>query len=149
MDGLKLRSIDTLSKEFNTSIKELINRAEKKAQNEVVLASLERMSKRFSLLKSTYEAAPLNMAHKFFIDYSAKILEPDMELRDSFFMNLDVRAEYLKHTGVIDKKDEFLFNLTDTIRDMYKRASIDEKKAIYKTINGMLQCCIEYKLSIS
>ena len=148
MDGLNLRSVDVLSKEFNTAVKELITRAEKKAQNEVVLASLERMSKRFSLLKSTYEAAPLNMSHKFFIKYSAEILEPDMEKRDSFFMNLDVRAEYLKYSGAIDSKDEFLFNLTDTIRDMYKRASIAEKKAIYKTINGMLQCCIEYKLSI-
>lgn len=142
-----MSSKDTVS-DFNKLVRALINRLEKKSRQDEEIANLDRLKKRISLLRSTMgdnaliaEAAPL------FIDYAEKILESDVEKREKFFLDMDVRGEYIKRKGVIQKQDEFFFTLTDSIRAHYRRAQKKEREEVYAEVKNMLTCCLEYTIA--
>lgn len=138
-----------LAKQFNQIVRELITRAEKKTRNEVVAANLDRARQRLNLLVSNMGVeAPLAEAYPFFIEYHGKITEPVMEIRDKFFLELDVRGECVRRGKIIGPEDEFLFSLTDAIRDLYKKVSVQEKNEVYLQVNGMLQCSLQYALQL-
>jgi hypothetical protein len=133
--------------EFNSTVTALLKRVEMKSRSETEIAHLDRLRKRISLLKSTVgDHALIAESNSFFIEYSEKILEPDAAKRDAFFLNMDIRAEYLSKGRVIKKDDEFIFALTDSVRDHYKKVSTKEKAAIYAEVNTLLSCALEYEL---
>lgn len=150
MSEEKLRDPLVIAKEFNSTTRALITRIEKKTRNVMTLANLDRANKRISLLKSTMgDMALINEAHPFFIDYANHILEPVESVREDFFLTLDIKGEYIKAKGFVKKEDEFIFALTDAIRELYKVASRTDKDDVYRMVNTMLQCCIEYKIILS
>lgn len=143
----QLRPAGEIAREFNASTRNLITKLEKKSRSEEELANLDRLKKRISLLKSTMgETALVMEASPFFIEYAERILEPDQATREKFFMELDVRSEYIKRKGSVSKQDEFVFGLTDSIRNHYKKSSQQERDEVYKEVKTMLACCTELAL---
>lgn len=150
--SISIRPVNELIKEFNRHVFDLIARGEKRATSEITVARFDRTRKRISLLKSTYgDHGPIHQAYTFFLEYALRILEPDMQKRETFFLELNIRDEYLKRNPDVKKisaTDEFLFDLTDNIREMYKSVEEKEKLEIYNVVNKMLQCSIEYNQHI-
>jgi len=141
---VKLRTKPALAKDFNAGVYELITMAEKKTRDEMTLANLDRAKKRLNMLiYNMGDQTPLEEAYPFWCDYADNILEKDQELRDNFFLTLNVRAEYAKYGKEIKSEDEFLFSLTDAIRDLYKKSSDVDKKRVYSIVNRLLQCSLE------
>ncbi len=148
----QLRSADAIVTQFNLTVRDIINRIEKKSRSNEELANLDRLKKRVSLLKQTMgPAALVTESTPFFLKYSERILETDEKIREDFFMNLDVRGEYMrsKKTNSILPADEFVFALTDSVRGHWRRATVREKSDVYEDVKNMLTCCIEHKLVTS
>lgn len=145
----KVRSCEDIVKEFNATVTALITRAEKKTRDRSELANLDRVKKRLQLLRSTMGSdAPLISATGFFIEYSEKILEPDSEIRDRFFIDMDIRAKYTAGMRHVDKEDEFIFTLADVIKNRYKAQTLrEEKELIYHDFKTLMECCIEHRLN--
>lgn len=147
MSNLKIRKPEEITAAFNAGTRDLIQRLEKKSRSEDEIANLDRLKKRISLVKNSLgESFLLQNAAPVFVEFSDYILEKDEQKRDSFFLEYNVRAECMKRGAHLDKSDEFIFSLIDSIRAYYKRASSAEKKDIYAEIRKLLECCVEYKL---
>lgn len=142
---VEIRKIDEIIKEFNATVRALITRLEKKSRSEVEIANLDRLKKRIQLLKVTMgEPALINESSPFFIEYSEKVINRD----EQFFNTMDVRAEYIKRKGKIDKQDEFIFSLTDSIRAHYNKAAKKEKDEVYAEVKKLFDDCIEYQIAV-
>jgi len=145
----QLRTKPALAKDFNSGVFELITMAEKKTRDEMTISNLDRARKRLNMLiYNMGDITPLNEAYPFWTDYSDHILEPDQAKRDNFFLTLDVRAEYAKYSKVVKQEDEFFFSLTDAIRELYKKSSSADKANVYKIVNRLLQCSLEYAMLV-
>lgn len=135
-------------KQFNATVHSIIKKIEQKTRKEIEVANLDRLRKRINLLTSTAgDDALLVESSPFFIEFREKILEPNQDHREKFFMTMDIRTEYLKHKKEVQKEDEFVFALTDSIREHYKRISQVEKDQIYVEVVSLFQCCIEYQIA--
>lgn len=142
-----MSSEDAVSK-FNKLVRALINRLEKKSRQDEEIANLDRLKKRISLLRSAMgDSALITEASPLFIDYAERILEKDVEKREKFFLDMDVRSEYIKRKGSIQKQDEFFFTLTDSIRTHYRRAQKKEREDVYAEVKDMLTCCLEFAIA--
>src|SRR5690606_23406484 len=109
------------------------------------IANLDRLKKRMQLLKMTMgDEALIIEASPFFINYSEQIINRD----EQFFNNMDVKAEYVKHKGKLDKQDEFIFSLTESIRNHYNKSSQKEKDEAYENTRILFNCCVEYQIAI-
>jgi len=140
-----LRGRNVIVSEFNTTIRELITKLEKKSRSEIEIANLDRLRKRISLLKQTQGDSVLIVeCTPFMLEYREQILNRD----EVFFNTMDVRGAYLKKKKTVDKQDEFIFDLTDTIRTQYNKASQAEKDDVYNKIKTLFNDCIEYKLAV-
>lgn len=138
-----IREPDVIAKEFNVRVQGLIIRLEKKSHSEIEIANLNRLKQRLRLLKNTLgETELISEASPFFIEYSDQILARD----EQFFTTLDVRAEYIKRKGTLNKQDEFIFSLTDSIKSHYIKSSQCEKNEIYAEVKLLLKYSVEYQL---
>ncbi len=136
-----------VSSKFNTIVNELISMLERRTRSELEMSNLDRLRKRIRLLKSTLgDEALIQASASFFVKYSEMILEPDVSKREEYFMNTDVRAEYLKHCPVISKQDEFVFSMCDSIRSHYKRAEAAERDTVHSKVVTLLRHSVEYKM---
>lgn len=145
-DRPTIRDSNAIAKEFNTTVRSLITRLEKKSRSDIEIANLDRLKKRIQLLKSTMgDSALISESSSFFIEYSNKILDRD----ENFFNTMDVRAEYIKRKGRVEKQDEFIFSLTDSIRTHYNKSTQTEKDAIYGEVRTLFNCCVEYEIAVS
>ncbi len=141
----QLRGRNVIVGEFNTTIRELITKLEKKSRSEIEIANLDRLRKRISLLKQTQGDSVLIVeCTPFMLEYREQILNRD----EVFFNTMDVRSAYLKKKKTVDKQDEFIFDLTDTIRTQYNKASQAEKDDVYNKIKTLFNDCIEYTLAV-
>lgn len=135
--------------DFNKTVGALVNRLEKKSRSEVDIANLDRLKRRIRLLKGTLgDSALIDNSRTFFIEYAERILEPDVEKRNKFINELDVRQEILAKGGVVDQKDEFIFSLVDSIRTHYNRAQQKERDEVYTEVNFLLTCVLEYSINL-
>ncbi len=143
-------SVLDLAKKFNQTTQYIIGRIEKKSTSEIEKANLDRLRKRIKLAKQTLgDEVLLVESSPFFIEYSEQILEEDMNVRDKFFMTMDIRAEYKKRKGEVTKQDEFIFSLTESIRSHYRSATQAEKDEVYANVKILFECCVEYLLIIT
>lgn len=139
------RNLNEIIKDFNSTVKVLLLKLEKKSRNEMEVANLKRLKQRISLLKSGVgEHALLHEAYPFFIQFRDDIL--DRERYEHLVLNVDVRAEYLKKRSKIKPEDEFAFNLTDSIREHYNKTKTIEKDGVYLDVKKIFNCCIEYAI---
>ncbi len=146
MQSVRLRK--DIVRQFNTTVHSIIKKIEQKTRKELEVANLDRLRKRINLLISTNgDDALLVESSPFFVEFRERILEPNQEIREKFFMTMDIRTEYLKHKKEVQKEDEFVFALTDSIREHYKKISQTEKDQVYVEIVSLFQCCIEYQIS--
>jgi hypothetical protein len=121
MSNETYRKPDVIIKEFNTNVRSLITRLERKSRSDFEIANLDRLKKRISLLKQSMgESALISESKEFFLEYASTIL--DRSKCEELFLTVDVRAEYIKRKGKVDKQDEFMFTLTDSIRSHYKKS---------------------------
>lgn len=143
---MEIRKPDEIVKEFNIIIKNLISKLEKKSKSDIEVANLDRLKKRISLFKTTMgDSALVSTSAPFFIEYSEQIISRD----EKFFNSMDVRAEYIKRKGKIEKNDEFIFGLIDSIKYQYNKSSQIEKDIIYNEVKSLFDCSVEYKLATS
>lgn len=142
-----IRDSTVIIGEFNTIVRGLITKVEKKSRREEEIANLDRLKKRITLLKQTIgDYALISEASPFFIEYSEQILIRD----EKFFETMDVRTEYMKRVGGnVKREDEFIFDLIKSVREHYKKATQTEKDDVYVDVKTLFKCCVEYKLSIS
>ncbi len=144
-----VRTAAVLAKDFNAGVYELIAMAERKTRDEMTQANLYRAKKRLNtLIWTSGDVTPLAEAYPFWNDYSDRILEADPVVRDNFFLTLDIRAEYAKYGKVVNPEDEFLFSLTDAIRELYKKSSADDKGRVYAIVKRLHDCGLEYALGL-
>lgn len=139
-------SAELVSK-FNASTRVLITKLEQKSRIELELANLDRLKKRINLLKQTMgDDAPMRESMPVFISNAAQILDEDVERRETFFLNMDVRAEYIKLKGdsadAVEPSDAFVFSLIDSVRAHYTKSSKAERAAVYEEVKSMLVCCL-------
>jgi hypothetical protein len=128
-------------------MRDLITTIERKSRNDLEVANLDRLRKRISWLKAALgDTGTISLAAPFFINFSEIILNPNEAERNEFFLTMDVRAEYLKYNAVVSKQDEFIFELSDSIRKHYKNTTASERAGIYNKVTSMLRCSIEYKM---
>lgn len=140
---MELRSLEEIVIDFNRTVNSLIRRIEKKSRSDLEVSNLDRLRKRIQLLRSTMgERSLIEESHPFFIEYSEQIISRD----ENFFNNMDVRKEYIKHKKVINKQDEFIFSLSDSIKFHYNNANQREKDAAYMEVKKLFECCVEYCL---
>ncbi len=143
------RDVAAISREFNALIRDLIAVIERKSRSDMEIVNLDRLKKRISILKSTLgDTILIQLAAPFFLNFSEVILNPDARARDEFFMNMDVRAEYLKYRSTVAKQDEFVFELSDSVRSHYRNINQAERDGIYNKVTSMLRCAIEYKMIV-
>lgn len=144
MSEVDIRKPQEIIADFSATVRSLIGKLEKKSRDEIELANLDRLKKRISLLRSTLgESALITESTPFFLEYSDKIINRD----ENFFISMDVKSEYIKRKGRIDKQDEFIFTMTDSIRSHYNRSSQIEKDEVYNNVKKLLSCCAEYKIA--
>ncbi len=144
MTEINIRNKNVIVAEFNTTIRELITKLEKKSRSSVELANLDRLKKRISLLKQLQGDAVLIVeCTPFMLEYRDQILSRD----EIFFTTMDIRAEYLKKKKIVDKQDEFIFDLTDTIRTQYNKATQTEKDDVYGKVKVLFNGCVEHALA--
>lgn len=142
------RNNDELAKTFNATVRDLITKAEKKTRDDAVLANLDRARQRIKLLKDTLgDIALIDKASPFFIIYSEHLLNPDSVYRETFFLNLDIKEESRKRGQDIDKTDEFVISLVDSLKSMFKKSSENEKNDVHEKVGTLLQCSIEYQIN--
>lgn len=145
MSTLTIRPRDVVAKEFNALIRKLITRAEKKARSEIDVAMLDRLKKRIALLKQTMgEYALIGESSSFFIEYAETIM--DRAECEKLLMTVDVRAEYVRRKGKVDKQDEFIFGLVDSIRGHYTKAPSTERDEIYNEVKTLMEASLEYNM---
>ncbi|SIP86050.1 Hypothetical protein PACV_337 [Pacmanvirus A23] len=143
---MEIRKPDEIVKEFNVIIRNLISKLEKKSKSDVEIANLDRLKKRISLFRATMgDSALVATSAPFFIEYSEQVISRD----EKFFNSMDVRAEYIKRKGKIEKNDEFIFGLIDSIKYQYNKSSQTEKDIIYSEVKSLFDCSVEYKLAVS
>lgn len=143
----KLRPVNELVKTFNTTTNSIIRKVELKVRTDIEKANLDRLRKRIRTFISVGgDQSLLAEAHPFFLEYSERILETDQVKREHFFMTMDIKAEYLKVKNEVKAEDEFVFALTDSIREHYKKIPQKEKEEIYNEVRSMLLCCVEYNM---
>ena len=130
-------------KDFNATIKNLIAKLEKKSRSEVEIANLDRLKKRLALLRSTTgDNQPLILATPFLMEYKEEILQRN----EAALMQMNFRAEVEKRNLKVTKQDEFAFELSDSIREHYKKSSQVEKDSTYTDLKNLFMCCLEYKM---
>jgi hypothetical protein len=133
---------------FNTTVRTLITRLEKKSRREDEIANLNRLNKRIGLAKQSIgHDVLIKGAAPVFVEFAEKILVEDAAARDEFFLALNVRDEYIRRKGAIEKDDEFIFSLIDSIRTHYQRAPIEEREAVYADVKVLLACSLRYKIT--
>jgi hypothetical protein len=143
---MNIRSTDVLIKEFNATVRGLISKLEKKSRSDIEVANLDRLRKRISLLRTTAgESSLISESSPFFIEYSDQIINRD----EKFFNSMDVRSEYIKRKGSVNKQDEFIFSLTDSIRNHYNKATQKEKDELYNEVKALFEACVEYQIATS
>ena len=143
---MEFRSVDVLAKEFNTIVRGLISKLERKSRSDIEVANLDRLRKRISLLKATAgELSLISESSPFFIEYSDQIINRD----EKFFNSMDVRSEYIKRKGTVNKQDEFIFSLTESIRGHYNKASQKEKDELYAEVKSLFEACVEYEIAVA
>lgn len=131
---------------FNKNVSILMTKAEKKSRDELEIAQLQRLKKLILLSKSTHgDHALIDEASPFMISYADRILEPDAEKRDLFFLTIDAREECRRMNVHIDKKYEFIIQLIDSIRKQYVKIDRREKDEIYALVNEMFRECCKYQ----
>ena len=146
MTEVIIRNKSVIVSEFNITIRELITKIEKKSRSEIDLANIDRLKKRINLLKQLQgDVILLTECSPFMIEYREQILNRD----EVFFTTMNIRAEYLKKKKTVDKQDEFILDLTDTIRAQYNKATQTEKNEVYNKVKTLFNACIEYKLNIN
>lgn len=135
------RTCEEVVREFNNTLRDLIVLMEKKSRSPIEVANLDRMKKRIALLRGTIgghaivaEVAPI------LEKYAEQIINRDEE----FFNNMDVRGEYAKQGKPVNKSDEFMFELADSIRGIYNGASAEEKDLLYLRVQILFNCGLEY-----
>ena len=144
MTDINIRNKSVVVAEFNTTVRELITKLEKKSRSEIELANLDRLKKRISLLKQLQgENVLLIECTPFMLEYREQILSRN----EIFFTTMDIRAAYLVKKKSVDKQDEFIFDLTDTIRTQYNKATQTEKNDVYARVKTLFNACIEYTLA--
>ena len=137
---------DIIVSNFNKIINDLLQRLERKSRSDEDVSNLDRLQKRISLLKRTMGPESLiENAAPIIIEYAEQITE----CNDKFFTEMDVRAECIKKGGKIDSDNEYIFSMINNIKVLYLKASIEEKKAIFVSVNGLLLHSIEYIQAIS
>jgi hypothetical protein len=140
------RTEEEIIRSFNTTVQSIIRKIAQKSRKDIEVANLDRLKKRIGLLLNTNgEQSLLVESSPFFIQFRERILERDQNKRDNFFLTMDVRAEYLKIKSEVAREDEFVFELTDSIREHYKKIPQNEKDEIYVEIVSLFKGCIEYK----
>jgi hypothetical protein len=145
----QVRSIEELSRQFNTTTRDLITKIEKKTRDEVTLANLDRAKQRMKLLKDTLgDMALIKEASPFFIDYSEQLLDPNAKSREKFFLDLDIREEAMKRNSNIEASDEFVINLVDSIKEMFRKSSDNEKNDIHAKVKILFDCSLEYQINV-
>lgn len=140
----KIRSRSEICSEFNAVIKRMITSIEKKSRNEIEISNLDRLTKRLSLLKQVEgEEASLVLATPFFMEFQETIVTRN----EKALMDMDFRAEIKKRNIKVSKQDEFGFELSDSIREHYRRSSSSDKDTMYSDLKKLFECCIEYQLA--
>ena len=139
------RTDESYVSEFNMTTTKLIKLLEKKSRSEAEIVNLDRLRQRLTLLRSTDREAPVRDSYPVFFEYQSKILDPIKANREEFFLNLDVRGEYIHKGNVIKPEDESIFSLIDSIKIHYTKCSEAEKNGIYEDVKKMLVCSIGYK----
>lgn len=129
---------------FNRGVTALISRLERKSRSDTEVGILDRLKRRLSLLKSTLgQEEPLRIATPIFTEFADRILEDDVAKRDSFFLTLDVRAEYVRRKGPVTSDDEPIFALIDSVKTHYKAANVAERNAAVNEVIVLLNCCLK------
>jgi hypothetical protein len=140
-----VRKTESIVAEFNATVRNLLNKFERKARSELDAANIDRLKKRIVLLKSTMgDHSLIELSSPFFIEYSDNILERN----EDFFIGMDVRREYVSRSGnAITKNNEFIFSLIDYVRNNYNKSSPKEKDDLYESVRSLFSNSVEYNLS--
>jgi hypothetical protein len=141
------RLVGTIIASFNVTVRDLLGRLSARARSDEEVCNLDRLRKRINLLKTTMgDGALIDRVAPVLVEHAELILG-DPARREQFILSLDVRAEYIQRKGVINKQDEFIFSLTDSIRTQYIRAQERERESLYIDLRTLLTQCIEYTVA--
>lgn len=138
---MELRPLNSVILNFNKTINKLLNLLSGKSKSDIEVANLDRLKKRVNMLVSASESLLIERASPIFIDISEPILNKDEE----FFMNTNVKEELKNNGFTLDKQDEYLFSLIDSIRKIYKNAPKNDKDIVFNHIKNLFDDCVEYQ----
>lgn len=128
------RSSAEIITSFNEGVNEAIRMLDRRLINVDGKALIGRLRSRLSLVRNTAangREMVMTMAGPFLIEHSEKILSRD----EDFFMHLDVKAA---HGHLIKPEEEFVYDLIEQIRVLYKRAKQQEQDALYNIVLNLL-----------
>ena len=134
------RDSRVIIKSFNDTINNLIKMLTLKSKTELQKANLDRLKKRLNLLRQIHVDFSLFIitnAGPYIHQYSEQILKRE----ESFFLSMDARQ---LHSHEIEKEDEFVFDLIDGIKDMYRQCIKKEQDQIYTEVLALHTDFVEY-----
>lgn len=143
-----MSSPDDFVSKFNTTIMNLLRILEKKSTTELDRANLDLLRKRIRTLVDVSGRDDILLEHAapILVGYRDQIRARD----ESFFTSMDFRAEYAKHLAAsgraMDSATEFVFGLTDSIKEKYIGLSQSEKDEVYLMIRDLLRGSAKYLL---
>ena len=142
MDNFEIRETQTIVREYNSIVTELIRKLNNCSISEDELAVVDRVKKRIFLLSSTMgNAALLAECGPFFLRYKDQIIHRD----EGFFMTANIEKEA---AGLVKQGDEFIYTLVNMIRQHYKRSDQAEKDYLYGKLHKLYDDYLEYELSL-
>jgi hypothetical protein len=140
---MEIRSKDKIISEFNTKIRELIVKLEKRSRTEVEISNLDRLKKRISTFKQTMgDESVIISAGPFLLRYSDKIT--DRPKGEAMLLGFDLKKEL---GSKIKKEDEFVYSLFDAIRNHYFGMKQSEKDQTYGDLKTLHDNYLEYILA--
>lgn len=127
---------------FNNSVNEAIRMLDRRLVDEAGRALIERLRKRLSLVRNVAangREMVMKSAGPFLIKYSDQILERD----ESFFLAINIKQE---HGHMIKPEEEFVYDLVDQIKALYRKAKQQEKDMLYQLVLSMLTDYLGYSM---
>jgi hypothetical protein len=139
---------EKIAREFNITVRSLINKVEKKSRDDDEIANLDRLQKRITVAKQTFgDEVLIENAAPIIVQYA----EPITANNDKFFTEMDMRAEFVKNMemmsgkpAIIDENDEFIFDIVASVKKHYLKAKDVEKKEVFVEVNKLLLYSAQY-----
>lgn len=125
---------------FNKTCITLLALIESKA-NPRDRADVERLRKRFIVLKDISRDTPISVAFPVFWHYSEKIAARD----EDFFLNSDAQAE-LRELGIFTEESLIIADLCDKFKQLWRSGTPEERDIVYDLICRLHDSCLEHRV---